>query len=271
MSSARWVSFVLCKSIQAAIVFPMRKILMTSLIGTVAALAAPPEAREWKAPNGTALKYRFSAPASVVAGKTYPLVLFLHGAGERGDDNTAQLKHGVLPILKGAESLGDPCFLIAPQCPTDRWWAPIDHESMDLSAADKPNALLETVLALVDQTMKDEPIDPKRFYVTGISMGGFGTWDLLGRVPEKIAAAMPICGGGDPSLVARFKNVPIWAFHGEADTTVPVKGTRDMIAALEKAGGKPKSTYYPGVSHDSWTQTYANPEVIHWMFAHRRP
>lgn len=253
----------------------MLKILSASLLGASllgsSALAAPPEAREWKAPNGTVVKYRHIAPEKTAAGKTYPLVLFLHGAGERGDDNTAQLKHGISAILEGAERLGEPCFLIAPQCPADQWWAPIDHGTMRLSAAGKPNPLLDAVLALVDDTMKRQPVDPKRFYVTGLSMGGFGTWDLLGRVPEKIAAAVPICGGGDPSLAARFKDVPIWAFHGEADPTVPVKSTKDMIAALEKAGGKPKSTFYPNVPHDSWTRTYADPEVIRWIFAQRKP
>jgi predicted peptidase len=249
----------------------MRDILIASLLGTAAAVAAPPEACEWKAPNGTVVKYRFRAPTSVIAGKTYPLVLFMHGAGERGDDNSAQLKHGVTPIIKITEDLDEPCFLIAPQCPAGRWWSPIDDDTMRLSAAGQPNALLEAVLALVTETMKDKPIDPQRFYVTGISMGGYASWDLLGRANRKIAAAIPICGGGDPSLAAAYKDTPIWAFHGEADAVVPVKTTRDMIEALVKAGGSPKSTYYPGVNHDSWTQTYANPDVIRWMLDQRKP
>jgi predicted peptidase len=249
----------------------MRKIVIASLLGTAAALAAQPEAREWKAPDGTLVRYRYSAPRNPEPGKQYPLVLFLHGAGERGDDNSAQMRHGAPAILAGAEKLGDLCFLIAPQCPADKWWSPIDRKTMRLSAADKPNPLLEAVLAIVERTMKEQPIDPKRFYVTGLSMGGYATWDLLGRVPDKIAAALPICGGGDPSLAGRFKSIPVWAFHGEADATVPVKTTRKMIEALEKAGGTPKSTIYPDVNHDSWTPTYADPEVIRWMFAQRRP
>lgn len=248
----------------------MREILIASILGTATTLAATPEAREWKAPNGVTVKYRWSAPATVEPGKTYPLVLFLHGAGERGDDNKAQLKHGVLPILEGAEKLGQPCFLIAPQCPADRWWAPINRETMRLSAADKPNDLLEAVLALVDETMKAQPVDSRRFYVTGISMGGYATWDLLGRAPGKITAAVPVCGGGEPSLVEKFKAIPIHAFHGEADPVVPVRTTKDMVEALEKSGAKPKATYYPGVQHDSWTQTYDNPEVIRWIFEQRR-
>lgn len=248
----------------------MREILIATILGGAAALGAQPEAREWKAPDGTVVKYRWSAPETLEAGKTYPLVLFMHGAGERGDDNKAQLKHGVIPIIEGAKKLGQPCFMIAPQCPADRWWSPINEKTMQLNAADKPNGLLEAMLALVDDTMKTQPVDPKRFYVTGISMGGYATWDLLGRVPAKIAAAVPICGGGDPALVSKFKDIPIHAFHGEADSVVPVRTTREMITALEKAGGKPKSTYYPAVNHDSWTQTYDNPEVIRWLFDQRQ-
>ena len=248
----------------------MRAILMATMLGGGAALAATPEAREWKAPDGTIVKYRWHAPETLEKGKTYPLVLFLHGAGERGDDNKAQLKHGVTAILEGAKRIGEPCFLIAPQCPTGRWWAPIDDKTMRLSAADQANALLDAVVTLVDETMKSQPVDRSRFYVTGLSMGGYATWDLLGRATDRIAVAVPICGGGDPALVGRFKDIPIWAFHGEADGTVPVRTTREMITALETAGGKPKSTYYPDVGHDSWTRTYADPELIRWMFAQHR-
>lgn len=242
----------------------MRELLIAFMIGT-AALNAAPEAREWQAPDGTLVRYRWSAPGNVEPGKTYPLVLFLHGAGERGDDNTAQLKHGVIPIINGAEKLGTPVFLIAPQCPVDRWWSPVERPAMRLSAADKPNPLLEALLSLVTDIQKNHPVDPKRFHVTGISMGGFATWDLLGRATDRIASAVPICGGGDPSLASRFKAVPVWAFHGEADEVVPARCTREMIEALQKAGGKPKATYYPETNHDSWTRTYDNPEVIRWL------
>jgi len=247
----------------------MRGVLISILMAT-SALGATPEAREWKAPDGTVIKYRWSAPEKTELGKTYPLVLFLHGAGERGDDNSAQLTHGVMPILKGAEKLGKPVFLIAPQCPAGQWWSPIDASKTRLSGANQPNALLDGVLALVTETQQNQPIDPKRLHITGISMGGFGTWDLLGRAPGRIASAIPVCGGGDPALAAKFKQVPVWAFHGEADDVVPAQATRDMIEALEKADGKPKATYYPETGHDSWTRTYENPEVIRWMLGHSK-
>ena len=248
----------------------MRAIFMASMLGGCAALGTQPEAREWQAPAGTVVKYRWSAPESLAKGRTYPLVLLLHGAGERGADNTAQLKHGVMPILDGTKKIGEPCFLIAPQCPTGRWWAPTNRKTMHLKAAFQPNDLLDAVLALVGDTIKTQPVDVKRFYVTGLSMGGYATWDLLGRAPALIAAAIPICGGGDPAQAAKFKDIPVWAFHGEADPTVPVKLTKDMIAAMEQAGGKPKATYYPEVGHNSWTRAYEDPEVIRWLFAQRR-
>jgi predicted peptidase len=247
----------------------MRELLISALMIT-SALGATTEKREWTAPDGTVIKYRWSIPEKIEPGKIYPLVLFLHGSGERGDDNTAQLRHGVLPIINGAEKLGTPVFLIAPQCPGDRWWSPADSSRTRLTAADQPNPLMEAVLALVSGIQKTHPVDPKRFHVTGISMGGFGTWDLLGRAPARIASAVPVCGGGDPALAPKFKNVPIWAFHGEADNVVPASGTRDMIKALEKAGAKPKVTYYPETGHDSWTRTYDNPEVIRWMLSHSK-
>ncbi|MEY3895244.1 MAG: hypothetical protein RLZZ214_763 [Verrucomicrobiota bacterium] len=248
----------------------MWRIWLVVLLTGCTGIREETDAHEWKSPGGTTVKYRLSKPKNPQPGKTYPLVLFLHGAAERGSDNSAQLRHSVLPILRGAEKLGQPCFLIAPQCPDDRFWSQISPDFKSLAAADEPNDLLDPIVALVDHIMATYPVDPARFYVTGLSMGGFATWDLLGRMPDKIAAAVPICGGGDSSLAARFKHVPIHAFHGEDDDEVPVAATREMIAALEKAGGKPKMTIYPGVDHFSWEQTYDNPELIRWIFAQRK-
>jgi predicted peptidase len=234
--------------------------------------AAEPVAMEWQAEDGTLVRYRWAAPEKLEEGKRYPLVLFLHGAGERGTDNTAQIKHGVGPLLEGAAALGEATFLIAPQCPPGLWWAPPAEDRVRLAAPGGENPLLESVIELVAKLMAEHPVDPARFYVTGLSMGGFGTWDLLARVsPGRIAAAMPVCGGGDPESAEKFKDVPVWAFHGEDDQVVPVAATRKMIDALEKAGGKPKVTIYPGVQHDSWTATYADKEAIRWMFSQARP
>lgn len=239
--------------------------------GSWAAAEGPWEAREWKPGEGPALPYRWHQPASPEAGRNYPLVLFLHGAGERGNDNRAQLKHGVSALLQWSEANGEPCFVLVPQCPADSWWCDIDRGSWRPQAAGNPNPVMRAVSALVDDTLAKQAVDPARFYVTGISMGGFGTWYMLGWQPGKIAAAIPVCGGGDPAAAPRFKEVPLWVFHGGADPVVPPRCSREMVAALEQAGGKPKFTEYPGVGHDSWTATYADAKVLRWLFDQRKP
>lgn len=248
------------------------RLILSSLVMIASShcFAAELTANEWKAPNGFQVIYRLAEPAKVEEGKTYPLVLFLHGAGERGNDNVKQLKHGVKALLENAEKLNEPCYLIAPQCPAEEWWAPLDEGKTRLIAATEPNLKTEALLALVAEFSKTHPVDASRFYVTGLSMGGFGTFDILGRAPEKVAAALPVCGGGDTKLVSRYKDVPLWAFHGDKDPTVPLSASESMIEALKAAGGEPKLTVYPGVKHDSWTQTYANPEAIRWLFSHRK-
>lgn len=251
----------------------MRSLLFPVTLAVISnAHAAELTPHVWKAPNGIEVPYRLAVPESVEAGKTYPLILFMHGAGERGTDNALQLKHGVQDILANAAKLNEPCFLIAPQCPAEVWWADLDDRKLRLKAATEPNPRLEAVLALVDDFPKSHPVDPKRLYITGISMGGFATWFILGQHPDKFAAALPICGGGDPApeLVSKFKDVPVWTFHGDKDTVVPPEASLDLVAALEKAGGKPKLTIYPGVGHNSWTQTYADPEPLRWLLSHRK-
>jgi predicted peptidase len=236
-----------------------------------AAAAEELAAREWTKGEEPALPYRWHQPATLEAGRKYPLVLFLHGAGERGSDNQAQLKHGVRAILRWAQAESQPCFLLAPQCPPDLWWCDIDRTTWRPAAAGNPNPVMRRVIALLDDTLATQPVDPARVYLTGISMGGYGSWWLLGHAPEKIAAAVPVCGGGDPATAPRFKDVPLWVFHGDADPVVPPRTSREMVAALKKAGGKPQLTEYPGVGHDSWTATYDNPEVLRWLFAQRKP
>ena len=163
-------------------------------------------------------------------------------------------------ILKGASALGEPVYLIAPQCPQGRWWAD----------AGGKNSLPEAVLELVEETAKTNPVDHNRIYVTGLSMGGFGTFDMLARSPKTWAAAIPICGGGDPKSAAKFKKVPIRIFHGDADSVVPAGGSKAMAEALKKARADVELTLYPGVGHNSWTQTYRDPEVMKWLFSQKK-
>ena len=209
------------------------------------------------------LSYRLLKPAAVEEGKKYPLVIFLHGSGERGDDNKAQLKHGVAEFASAERMKKFPCFFIAPQCPKGASWAAFGKGFED----GKPGKL---VLDLIEKTCKELPIDTKRIYLTGLSMGGYGTWSLLAQKPDLFAAGIPICGGGDEKKADKLANIPIWVFHGDKDNAVKVERSRIMVAAIEKAGGKPKYTEYPGVGHDSWTRTYADEKVLTWLFAQKK-
>jgi predicted peptidase len=248
----------------------IRSFFLTLLAMTSFSAAAEPEGTHWDAPSGIKVIYRFATPEKIEEGKTYPLILFLHGAGERGSDNNQQLKHGVMPILENARKLDEPLYLIAPQCPKEEWWSPLAADRLRLADAGGKNELMEAVLALVERTAEKHPIDRSRIYITGISMGGFGTWDMLTRAPDTFAAAIPICGGGDPEKAEKFKDVPIRIYHGADDQTILPEAGRMMAEALEKAGGKPEFIVLPGVAHDSWTRTYKDVEVIGWLLSKRR-
>lgn len=237
---------------------------------TIATACAEPVPMTFKATDRTEVLYRFAAPEKTEEGKTYPLVLFLHGAGERGTDNKAQLRHGVTDILKGAADLGESVYLIAPQCPPDRWWAEATPDRIHIANAGR-NRLMHAVLALVEETATKHPIDRKRIYVTGISMGGFGTWWMLASSRGTWAAGIPICGGGSAKAAVNFKDVPIRIFHGAEDKVVPPRASELMAFGLKEVGGKAELTMYPGVGHDSWTQTYRDPEVIKWLFSQKKP
>ncbi len=178
----------------------------------------------------------------------YPLVLFLHGAGERGTDNRAQLVHGVRDFLASRSQSRRPCFVLAPQCPRGRYWN------------------IAQFLELTRDVIAKHPIDVDRVYVTGLSMGGYGTWHALAEAPGLFAAAAPVCGGGPVEAAAKMADVPIWAFHGDADRVVPARKSREMIEAVTAAGGTPKYTEYPGVRHNSWSRTYSNEAVHEWLF-----
>ena len=212
-------------------------------------------------------RYQFLAPQSIEPGKTYPLILFLHGAGERGDDPEVLKKHFLPAIASDEFRKTFPCFVIAPQCRTGERWA--DRKSDD-AKANEPTAMMQMALQCVDDVLGEFPVDKNRLYLTGLSMGGYGSWDLAARQADRWAAVVPICGGGDEANADKLKAVPIWVFHGDADKAVPVEASRGMVEAIRAAGGDPKYTEYPGVGHDSWTQTYADPDgVFKWMFEQR--
>ena len=220
--------------------------------------------------DGSMLPYRLHAPAKCEEGVRYPLVLFLHGAGERGTDNTKTLVHGVLPICRYAMKHGD-AFVIAPQCPNDRKWVNQDWSAKSMRRPEAPSAEMSAVMALLKDFVATHPVDPGRIYVTGISMGGFGTWDIVPRMPGFFAAMMPICGGVDETTAALYGDgVAIRFFHGGVDSVVTPEYSRRMDKALTAAGIAHDYTEYPGVDHNSWTQSYANDANLDWMFGRTR-
>ena len=241
--------------------------LTAALFAQDAAEITTPEV--FATPAGEFLNYRQYLPKNIPAGKKVPLVLFLHGAGERGNDNLAQLKHGVLSLIRYGAATNDPAIILVPQCPNGMQWVNVPWAAKSHTMPAQPSQPMKLALALLHAKKAVLPVDPARVYVTGVSMGGYGTWDAVQREPALFAAAMPICGGGDTAGAPTIKNVPIWAFHGDTDGAVPVERSRDMVKALQACGGKVQYREYPGAGHDVWTRTYNDPAVLAWFFAQR--
>jgi predicted peptidase len=210
-----------------------------------------PERFEKEIITNARLKYLLFLPRGISdKTKPWPLMMFLHGSGERGDDIEKVKTHGPPKIVENDPDF--PFILVSPQAERFSGWSP-----------DILNALLEDVCAQL-------PVDPDRIYLTGLSMGGFGTWDFAIKYPEHFAAIAPVCGGGDPESACRLKNVPVWAFHGARDSTVPLSASSEMVDAMKECGGDARLTVYPDAGHDSWTETYANPELYAWFLRHTR-
>jgi predicted peptidase len=201
-----------------------------------------------------------------------PLLLFLHGAGERGSDNEAQLKHGVPDLVAWLRKTEQNCHIVVPQCPSNVWWVNYEGErrGAELRLADQ-QPILNTLQALVSQTVAEHSIDSRRHYLTGLSMGGFGTLGLLADDPEPWAGAIAICGGGDTTLVDHIAQVPLQLVHGDRDDIVSVTLSRALFAALRKSDA-PNVHYTEllNTGHDSWTPTYRDPRFWEWLFAQQR-
>ena len=203
------------------------------------------------------LDYLLFLPRRYPGRRRWPLILFLHGAGERGDDLEIVKRHGVPKLVEADSSF--PFVAVSPQCPTGGRW----------------HLYLKTLGALLDDVTARYAVDPSRIYLTGLSMGGYGTWHLAARYPDRFAAIAPVCGGGlasagFPDKARALRGVPVWAFHGALDTTVPVAESRRLVDALRAAGGDARLTIYPDAGHDSWTPTYADPALYDWLLAQRR-
>lgn len=197
------------------------------------------------------LKYLLHLPKDYDQKDKWPLILFLHGRGERGDDLDLVKKHGLPRLIEEGQEF--PFIVVSPQCPlSGMWW--LDQ--------------IEFLNALLDDVIERYKVDTKRIYLTGLSMGGAGTWYLAGRYPERFAAIAPICGAGMRWLAEPLAQKPIWVFHGDADTIVPVARSQEMVEALKQVGNNPRFTVYPGVDHNSWDLTYSNPELYSWFLSH---
>ena len=217
--------------------------------------------------------YRLFTPQEM-SGESLPLVVCMHGAGGRGSDNRTQITDtwwAPNVLVSGEHQAKHPCFVLMPQCAKGKRWVDYkwDHGSYKVSAKPETSELA-AVAALVKVLAAKPEVDASRIYITGMSMGGYGTWDLLARYPDVFAAAVPICGAGDTSSVEGFKKVAVWVYHGAEDAVVPVSGSRDMVAALKAVGSRVKYTEFPRVKHNSWQLCWKDEKLVPWLFAQRK-
>lgn len=221
-------------------------------------------AKVFKGSQGRIMPYRLFVPANYDKQKKYPLVLYLHGGGGRGDDNLKQIEGGngyIVDLLIARPSqANNPSIVLVPQSPGVGW---VDYDSIT------PTPYLGLVFELISEIEHSYSIDIHRRYVLGQSMGGFGTFAIITMQPKMFAAAVPVCGGGDESKAKVIAHIPLWAFHGEVDQSVKVERSRNMVAALTKAGGKPKYTEYKGEGHLIWSKVVQEPELLPWMFSQK--
>ena len=215
------------------------------------------------------LPYRLLKPNNYDPSKSYPIIICLSGIGGRGNDNIKQIA-GCWPaqILSTEENRNNyPAFVFVPQCPNDSHWGKSVSKGVEKhpSNLDVESLVFETIFELE----KEFKIDTTRRYVTGQSMGGFGTWHYILSKPQMFAAAIPVCGGGDPQLAQNVIDMPVWAFHGQKDEVVPVKFSRDMIEAIKMAGGNPRYNEFPDAGHVSWPLAFDTPGLFEWLFAQK--
>lgn len=221
--------------------------------------------------NGKALPYQILLPENYDPSQEYPLLLFLHGAGERGNDNALQLTHGSDQFLAEGFRQKYPAIIVFPQCPKEAYWATIlsreDPLKFSYSKKPKKNPILDLVEGMLKELISNHPIDKSRLYVGGLSMGGMGTFELVYRNPRLFAAAFAICGGANPKIARKIRR-PAWRIdHGEVDSVVPIALSEQMVSALIKKKAQVRFNRYPEVNHNSWENVFADPSFLPWLFS----
>lgn len=227
--------------------------------------------------RGDTLLYRLLLPENYNPGKTYPMVLFLHGSGERGNDNEAQLIHGGELFLRDSIRKNFPAIIVFPQCPAKDSWANTSGKNdssgkriFKFKPTGKATKTMWLVERLVRKIINQYPVTKKQLYVGGLSMGGMGTFDIVRRNPKLFVAAFPICGGADSSIAHQLKNVNWWVFHGGKDQTVDPMYSQIMVHALEQEHAAVKFTLYPEAAHNSWDNAFAEPGLFTWLFSNKK-
>lgn len=220
------------------------------------------------------LKYRILYPEKFDASKQYPVVLFLHGRGESGNDNEKQLTHGGKMFLSERFRKDHPSIVIFPQCAESSYWSNVEIEEASgkrfftFQKGGKPTKSMALVLSLMEKVEKEAYTDKSKIYVGGLSMGGMGTFEILRRKSKTFAAAFAICGGDNPANAKKYKNTPLWIFHGGLDDVVNPQLSYSVFRELRRLGHTPKFTIYPKANHNSWDATFAEPGLLNWLFSH---
>jgi predicted peptidase len=222
------------------------------------------------------LPYRILWPENLNQSEKYPVVLFLHGAGERGNDNEMQLAHGSKLFSDSISNY--PSIIIFPQCPSDDYWSNVEidkdqngNRNFIFQEDGTPTRSMQLVMDLMDSIRQLEVVDQNRFYVLGLSMGGMGTFELLNHRPTMFAAGVSICGGANPAIAKNFaNNASLWVFHGGKDDVVPFKYSQEMVDAIKREGGLVKFTLFPEANHNSWDSTFAQPDLLKWLYSQKK-
>ncbi len=232
--------------------------------------------KDWHIQDSDTLPYQLLRPLNFDPDQAYPLVIFLHGAGERGSDNELQMTHGSTLFLEPKNREKYPAFVLFPQCAKEEFWANLtfgyenNYGVTHLSWQDGFSRPMNLVLGLMKELQQKYKIDEDRIYLMGLSMGGFGTFDLLQKQSSMFAAGIPICAGADPLRFAELVDIPLWVFHGTDDDVVPVTLSREVVNFLEAEKANVKYTEYEGVRHDSWNNAFAEKSLLKWLFDQKR-